>query len=57
MAFVRNKKSSNPNFGKKLTVANMSHPILNENKKVLALLEEMDKKKCRDFRKKGDKKV
>lgn len=56
MAFER-KKSSNPNFGKKMTIAEMSHPILKENEKALALLEEMDKKKYRLFRRKGEKKI
>lgn len=57
MAFERNKRSSNPNFGKKMTVADMSHPILRENKKALALLDEMDKNKFRLFGWRGDKNV
>jgi len=57
MAFERNKKSSNPNFGKGMSVADMSHPLLKENKKVLALLNEIDKRKFVLFRRKGDKKV
>lgn len=57
MAFKRNKRSSNPNFGKKMTVADMSHPILRENKKALALLDEMDKNKFRLFGWRGDKNV
>ncbi|MBN6185674.1 hypothetical protein JQN58_01585 [Aneurinibacillus sp. BA2021] len=55
MAFQRNKKSNNPNFGKKMTVADISHPILKENKKALAILDEMDKKKFGLFRRKGEK--
>ncbi|MFK5707540.1 hypothetical protein ACI6BU_06090 [Lysinibacillus boronitolerans] len=57
MAFERNKKSSNPNFGKKMSVADMSHPILKQNKKALALLDEIDKRKFRFFRRKVDKKL
>jgi hypothetical protein len=57
MAFERNKKSSNPNFGKKMSVVATGHPILRENEKALALLDEMDKKKCGFFRRKGEKKV
>lgn len=57
MAFERNKKSSNPNFGKEMSVVDMSHPILKENKKALALLDEMDKRKFRFFGKKGDKNI
>ncbi|WP_180827440.1 hypothetical protein [Bacillus sp. UMB0728] len=57
MAFERNKKSSNPNFGKKMSVVDTGHPILRENEKALALLDEMDKKKCGFFRRKGEKKV
>jgi hypothetical protein len=55
MAFVRNKKSSNPNFGKKMSV-NFEHPIFEENKKVLDLLDEIDKRKIRFVRRRGDKK-
>ncbi len=57
MAFERNKKSSNPNFGKEMSVADMSHPILKQNKKALVLLDEMDKRKFRFFRRKVDKKL
>ena len=57
MAFERNKKSVNTNFRKKMTVADMSHPILKENKKALALLDEMDKNKFRLFGWRGDKNV
>ncbi|WP_158023605.1 hypothetical protein [Domibacillus antri] len=45
MALERNKVSSNPNR-RKMTVADMSHPIVKENKKALDLLNEMNKKKC-----------
>lgn len=54
MVFKRNKMSSNPNR-RKMTVADMSHPILKENKKVLELLDEMDKKKFGFFKRKGEK--
>lgn len=55
MAFERNKKSSNPNFGKKMTVADMGHHWIFElNKEVLALLDTIDKKKIGFFRRKGD---
>ncbi|MFT9850026.1 MULTISPECIES: hypothetical protein [Bacillales] len=57
MAFERNKKSVNPNFGKKMAVADISHPILKEHKKALVLLDEMDKRKFRFFRRKGEKKI
>lgn len=59
MAFERNKKSSNPNFGRKMSIADMGHhhPILKENEKALALLNEMDKRNFVFFRSKGDKKV
>jgi hypothetical protein len=53
MAFERNKKSRNPNFGKKMTVADMKHPFLEDlNKEALALLDKLDKEKCRLFKKK-----
>ncbi|KGR89862.1 hypothetical protein [Niallia sp.] len=57
LAFERNKKSSNPSLGKEMSVADMSHPILKENKKALALLDEIDKRKFRFFRRKADKKL
>lgn len=56
MAFERNRKSTNPNFGKKMTVADIrNHEILKLNKDALALLDEIDKKKFGLFRRKGDK--
>lgn len=58
MAFERNRKSSNPNFGKKMSVADIGHHWLIElNKEALALLDEMDKRKFGLFRRKGEKKV
>ncbi|WP_157950991.1 hypothetical protein [Peribacillus acanthi] len=57
MAFERNKKSSNPNFGRKMSVADMGHPIQKENKIALDLLDEMDKTKFGFFRIKGEKRI
>lgn len=58
MAFERNRKSSNPNFGKKMSVVDMGHHRLIElNKEALVLLDEMDKKKFGLFRRKGEEKV
>ncbi|MFJ7848144.1 hypothetical protein ACIQXR_04705 [Peribacillus sp. NPDC097224] len=45
MAFERNKIIMNPNH-RKMAVADMSSPIHGENQKLLALLKEMEKKKC-----------
>jgi hypothetical protein len=43
MAFERDRKPTNPTR-RAMSVADMSHPILKENQKVLKLLDEMDKK-------------
>lgn len=40
MPFERNKKASNPSYGKSMSVENMEHQIQKENKKVLKLLDE-----------------
>lgn len=40
-----------------MTVADISHPILKENKKAQVLLDEIDKRKFRFFRRKGEKKT
>jgi hypothetical protein len=50
MAFIRNKKSSNPNR-RKMSV-DFAHPIFKENKKILGYLDEMDRKKCWYLRRK-----
>lgn len=44
MAFQRKKPVKNPSK-RPMTVADMSNPIVKENKKALKLLEEMEKKK------------
>lgn len=44
MAFERNRPATNPSR-RRMSVADMTHPILKENKKALELLNEMEKKK------------
>lgn len=56
MAFKRNKISLNPNR-RKMSVADMSSPLHEENQRALALLKEMEKKKCVNIRKRKDRNV